>query len=302
MKILVLYGGDSPEREVSLRSGKAVYDALVSAGVDAILFDPIDGDEELQRLASQVDMVFPILHGKNCEDGVIQKKLESVGTLFLGSDSEVSALCFDKQRTHKLLESAGITMPKYAVVSKGELDNNLFKKPFVLKPVNGGSSLDTLVARQVDSKCLDSAKELLGKYESMILEELIEGQEITVPILDSTPLPVIAIVPPLDGEFDYDNKYNGDSQEICPIPPELVSENVQAQAQQLAMRVHNLLSARHLSRTDIIVSAEGKLYVLELNTMPGMTAQSLFPLSAVVAGYSMEQFVLKLADLVKESA
>jgi len=302
MKVLVLYGGDSPEREVSLRSGTAVNEALRTAGIDTLLYDPIQGDDELFRLVRQVDMVFPILHGKNCEDGVIQKKLESVGAKFLGSDSKVSEVCFNKHKTHDLLESAGITMPEFAVVTKNDLDNKLFKNPFVLKPVNGGSSLDTLVVRQVRQDYLDTAVELLNEYESMMLEELIEGQEITVPVLADSALPVIAIVPPTDGEFDYDNKYNGKSQEICPVPVELVSDLIQKQAQQLALKVHNLLGASHLSRTDIIVDKDGELFVLELNTMPGMTSQSLFPLSAKVAGNDMDKLVLKLIEIVNRDS
>lgn len=300
MKVLVLFGGDSPEREVSIRSGSAVNEALKNAGIETILFDPIDGDEELSRLAKEVDMIFPILHGKNCEDGVIQKKLESTGVMFLGSDSGVSAVCFDKEQTHNVLEKAGILMPSFAVVTKEDFQNPLFKKPFVLKPIDGGSSLDTLVAREVSDDNIGTAKELLSRYESMMLEELIEGQEITVPVLDDEVLPVIAIVPPLDGEFDYANKYNGKSKELCPAPLELVSAEVQEEAQKLALQVHNLLGARHLSRTDIIITSDNKLYVLELNTMPGMTNQSLFPAAAMAAGYTMEEFVMKLIDIVKK--
>ncbi len=299
MKVLVLYGGDSPEREVSLRSGSAVNEALKNAGIDTILFDPIDGDEELIRLVQEVDMVFPILHGKNCEDGVVQKKLESVGAVFLGSDSRVSAICFDKEQTHHLLEKAGVLMPSFAIVTKMDLQNTLFKNPFVLKPVDGGSSLDTLVAREASESNVEAAKELLSRYDYMLLEELITGQEITVPVLDGQALPVIAIVPPLDGEFDYINKYNGESKELCPAPVELVSAESQEKAQEIALQVHALLGARHLSRTDIIVTPDNRQYVLELNTMPGMTNQSLFPAAALAAGYTMEQFVLKLIDVVK---
>lgn len=301
MNVLVLYGGDSPEREVSLRSGAAINEALLSAGVQTILYDPIKGDDELLRLAKQVDMVFPILHGKNCEDGVIQKKLESTNVPFLGSGSRVSALCFDKQMTHKVLEAEGIKMPAFAIVSKESMNNPLFTNPFVLKPISGGSSLDTLMVREVSAEKLNEASLLLEKYDAMLLEELIEGQEITVPVLDDQALPVIAIVPPVDGEFDYQNKYNGESQELCPAPVELVSYDVQLRAQELALEVHRLLQARHLSRTDMFVTKSGELYVLELNTMPGMTYQSLFPAAAQAAGYSMEEFVLKLVDLVKKN-
>src|SRR5439155_118541 len=127
-----------------------------------------------------------------------------------------------------------------------------------------------------------------AKYDQMLLEELIEGVEITVPVLGDKALPVVEIVPPEGGEFDYDNKYNGRTQEICPARS--ISAKTQEQAQRLAERIHRLAGARHLSRTDLMVSADGKLYVLEINTIPGLTAQSLIPKSAAAAGLSWKQF------------
>lgn len=298
MTVLVLLGGDSPEREVSLRSGKAIADALRNSGNNVIEFDPINGTDKIINLVKEVDLVFPILHGKNGEDGYIQKILESVDVKYLGSDSIVSKVCFDKEETHKILESEGILMPKYIIVSDKELTHEIFDKPFVLKPVEGGSSLDTLIARTINDDSRRKTEILLRKYESMIAEELIEGLETTVAVMGKEALPAIAIIPPENSEFDYINKYNGASKEICPIPEDILNKDTQSQAETLALRVHSVLGARHLSRTDMIIDGESKIYVLELNTMPGMTNQSLFPNAANAGGYSMDELVLKLINLV----
>lgn len=298
MTVLVLSGGDSPEREVSLRSGSAITDALRKASINVTEYDPINGNKQMLELAKNADIVFPILHGKNGEDGVIQELLESVNVKFLGSNSKVSRVCFDKEETHKILESKGVVMPKYKIVCKTDIDDSIFSKPFVLKPNNGGSSLDTLVARELNSMTTNKAKELLTKYDFMIAEELIEGTEITVAVLGDQVLPAILILPPKDSEFDYDNKYNGKSKEICPIPDEILDEKTRLKAEKIALKIHNILGARHLSRTDMIVDGSGKIYVLELNTIPGMTNQSLFPVAAGAVGLTMEKLVLRLINIV----
>ncbi len=299
MTVLILRGGDSPEREVSFRSGDAVEAALIEAGYNVIVYDPADGNVGLEKSISKADIVLPILHGKNGEDGVIQEQIEQQNKKFLGAGSKVSKVTIDKNKTHKILSSMGIVMPKYAIVDALSFNTEpLSKKPFVLKPLEGGSSIGTLIAREVNSTNLAMAQELLSTYKKMIIEELIIGQEITVPVLGEQALPVIGIIPPPNGEFDYDNKYNGQSQELCPVPTELVSEKVQKEAQDLALKVHNVLNVRHLSRTDMFAKPDGSLVVLEINTMPGLTAQSLFPLSASVAGMSMVQLVGVLVNLV----
>lgn len=133
--------------------------------------------------------------------------------------------------------------------------------------------------------------------DGVIIEKLIEGTEATVPILDKKALPVIEIVPPPDGEFDYDNKYNGQTQEIC--PPDSLSQDLQKQAQELAEQAHKTMGCRHLSRVDMMIDKDGKIYLLEVNTIPGLTAQSLYPKSAQAAGISMPQLITKFAELVQ---
>lgn len=302
MKILVLKGGDSTEREVSLRSSAAVEAALLEVGYIVASYDPLDGDEGLTNAVKDCDVVLPILHGDNGEDGVIQQKLEALNAKFLGSTSEASRVCISKTKTHEVLGQAGILMPRYEIVNKETVQQSeLYKSPFVLKTIDGGSSVDIYIAR--DSTTVDSDKinSLLQRRGSMLMEELIFGQEITVGVLGDRVLPIVAITPPVDGEFDYENKYNGSTKEVCPVPDEIISLSKQAEAQELAQRVHTALGARHLSRTDMIITDDGSIYVLELNTMPGLTDQSLFPKEAKTAGMTMVELVKRFVEMAVAS-
>lgn len=297
MKILVLGGGDSPEKEVSLRSAKAVAEAARQAGFKVIEADPQEKPDIFDKVPKDA-IVFPILHGKNGEDGVIQKELEKRGLPHLGSDSASSEACFNKWVTHQKLEAAGIPMPKAVLVTKENYSSTpLYKQPFILKVLRGGSSIGTLKVPNPDLLKLHQIDDLFRLDKEAILEELIEGTEITVPVLDQYTLPVIEIIPPPNEEFDYANKYNGRSQELC--PPKSVPQELQDQARIISEKVHKTMGCRHLSRVDLMIDKAGKLYVLEINTMPGMTDQSLYPKSAAVAGISMPELVKKFADMVK---
>jgi D-alanine-D-alanine ligase len=295
MKVLVLLGGASSEREVSLRSGAAVRDALTDGGHEVLVYDPKEGNEGLHEYASKVDCVFPILHGKGGEDGTIQAELEKLGFKYLGADSKVSKLCFDKELFKQMLNKLSILTPKSELVTKNSIQYSpLLQKPYVLKPVDGGSSVDTFMIR--DPKNQSYNLNVFDHYQLMLVEELIEGTEITIPVLGDQALPVIEIIPPVGKEFDYENKYNGATQELC--PPQHVSTEKQQEAQRLSEQIHKAAGVRHLSRTDIIIDHEGKLWVLELNTIPGLTDQSLFPKAAAIAGINMQQLVQKFLDMV----
>ncbi len=296
MNILVLGGGASNERAVSLRSAAAVRTAIRELGHVARDFDPALGDEKLRQAVVGFDMVFPILHGTGGEDGHIQEVLETTGVPFLGSGSAVSRLCFDKVAfKHKIIE-AGLPTPMFAVISAKEPLSHLTESTYVLKPIADGSSNDTIIMRTPGGGADERAK-LLSKHERMLVEELIDGIEITVAVLDTKALPIIEIVPPRGQEFDYANKYNGATQELC--PPHHVSEAVQARARDMGAQIHKLVGARHLSRTDMIVKPSGELTVLELNTLPGMTDQSLYPKAAAVAGYNFPQLMARFIELIK---
>lgn len=297
MKILILGGGDSPEREVSLRSAGAVAAAAKTAGFEVLEIDPKYDLEKLDQV-SRDTIVFPILHGKNGEDGVIQKLLESRGFAYLGSDSRVSADCFDKWVTRQKLMAAGLPMPAGSLVTKKNyLQDPLSKKPHVLKVARGGSSIGTLIVENAGNINLDKVSEIFKLDDKAMLEELIIGQETTVPVLDKTALPVIEIIPPQNEEFDYQNKYNGRSQELC--PPKNVPQELQKKARSLAEKVHQTMGARHLSRVDIMIDANSNLFVLEINTIPGLTDQSLYPKSAAAAGMAMPELIKKFVELVK---
>jgi D-alanine-D-alanine ligase len=294
MKIHVVCGGTSNEREVSLRSGRAVATALHDAGYDAELLD--SKDIPLDVIAD-CDVVFPVLHGAGGEDGSIQAELEARGVAYVGTGPEASRLCFDKWQYRQKIIAAGLPMAEAALVKADSyLKHQLTQNAYVLKPLTGGSSIDTYIVRNPTSAPKEQIAASFARYGDMLLEQLIVGTELTVGILDETPLPVIEIIPPSDGEFDYENKYNGKTQELC--PPQHVSEDVQKQAQALALKAHQLTRCRDFSRTDIMSeTASGKLYLLETNTIPGMTDQSLLPKMAATAGISMPELCKQLVEM-----
>jgi D-alanine--D-alanine ligase len=298
MKVLVVGGGTSSEREISLKSSQAVYGAALQAGHQAMLYDWDGTAEWLHHNAQQFDVVLPILHGEGGEDGVIQLILESLGVAYLGSNSATSKVCFDKQRTIEVLAQNDITTPKgHLVTFEHYQQDPLSAAPHVLKPFDSGSSVDTFIYPDVSQKDLGAIKHAFSRHQHMLLEEFITGFEITVPVLEEKELPVIEIIPPEGGVFDLENKYNGKTQEL--IPPKNVPEGVQDEANVLAKKIHQLLGCRHLSRTDMIVRGT-KLYVLEVNTLPGMTSQSLFPKAAAYADMEFPEFVDHLIKLVSK--
>lgn len=296
MNVLVLCGGASDEREVSLRSGKAVASALESAGHQAKLYDTAHGIENLATKVSSYDVVFPVLHGKGGEDGALQKILESLNVPFVGSGSKASELCFDKQIYKDYLAQKGYELAASKLVNAQTIwDNPLTKRPFVLKPNDGGSSIDTFIVRDLREAPRKSIEQALARHNHMLLEGLVAGIEATVAVLDNQALPVIEIIPPINEEFDYANKYNGKTQELC--PPKNISQEVQIKLQDLALAIHRDTDCRHYSRTDIMVADDGKLVPLETNTIPGMTEQSLVPKAAANAGMSMPELVDILVHL-----
>ncbi|MBI2285697.1 D-alanine--D-alanine ligase [Candidatus Saccharibacteria bacterium] len=297
MQVLVLGGGSSPEREVSLRSAKYIVKAARDAGFDVEEYDPANGLAYFNKVPKNT-IVLPILHGINGEDGVIQAVLEEHNLPYLGSDSSSSAACFDKWLTLQAFKVYGVPTAQSQFVKKEDfVKSKIAEKPYVLKVAHGGSSIGVLIARDPNKIAEEQIDEVFNMESPAVLEELIEGIEITVPVLGSTALPVIEIVPPKGEEFDYDNKYNGKSAEIC--PPRNVNRRVQKSAQRLAEKAHKIRNCRHLSRTDLMVRPDGSLVVFDINTIPGLTDQSLYPKSAAVAGLSMPELVKKFVELVK---
>ncbi len=289
MNILVIYGGYglSREAEVSERSGLQVLQVCKKAGLDALGFKLTkDNLNKLQSQIGKYDAVFPVLHGEFGEDGQIQKRLDELKVAYVGSGAKSSELCFDKVATKEVLKTNSINTPQWVLIKSKE-DISKIKYPVVLKPIRGGSSIGIVVAKSID----DLSK--LDITEKLLAEEYIDGQELTVGILDNQALPVVEIIPSKGEWFDYENKYNESTQEN--VPPKYISLDIQQQARQLALRVHKLCGCRHLSRVDMILK-NNQLYVLEINTMPGMTEESLYPKSAKAAGYPMSELVTELIN------
>lgn len=293
--VTVLAGGDSDERAISLLSGAAVVNALQAAGHVVNTVDPSNGLDEQLATLQQSDVVFPALHGKYGEDGGVQQFLEEHKIPFVGSDSKSSRLCFDKNEYTKLLGARDIFVPKTELVDHVTFEqSDLIKKPFVLKPNDGGSSIDTFIVRDVLQLERGAYDEAFERHTNLLLQELVEGIETTVAVLGNIPLAAIEIIPPQDGEFDYENKYNGKTQELC--PPQHVTLEAQQAAQILSKTIHGVTGCRDMSRTDIIITPDLRLCVLETNTIPGLTDQSLLPKAAAQAGISMPQLCDQLVQ------
>ncbi|WP_118775180.1 D-alanine--D-alanine ligase [Haemophilus haemolyticus] len=298
-KIAVLLGGTSAEREVSLNSGKAVLEALLNQGYDA---HPIDPKEyNVANLKKDgFNRVFNILHGRGGEDGTMQGLLEQIGLPYTGCGVMASALTMDKMRTKMLWKAFGLPVADMEVITRetfADLDPQVVVDklglPLMVKPSLEGSSVGLTKVKAVDE--LKSAVEYALKFDNTILiEEWLAGDELTVPVLDSQVLPAIRIVP--EGEFyDYNAKYISDNtQYFCPAG--LTSEREQELA-LLVKRAYDAVGCRGWSRIDVMCDAKGDFRLVEVNTNPGMTSHSLFPKSAASVGISFEQLVVKILEL-----
>lgn len=298
-KIAVLLGGTSAEREVSLNSGKAVLEALLKQGYDA---HPIDPKEyNVANLKKDgFNRVFNILHGRGGEDGTMQGLLEQIGLPYTGCGVMASALTMDKMRTKMLWKAFGLPVADMEVVTRetfASLDPQAVVDklglPLMVKPSLEGSSVGLTKVKAVDE--LKSAVEYALKFDNTILiEEWLAGDELTVPVLDSQVLPAIRIVP--EGEFyDYNAKYISDNtQYFCPAG--LMPEREQELA-ILVKRAYDAVGCRGWSRIDVMCDAKGNFRLVEVNTNPGMTSHSLFPKSAASVGISFEQLVVKILEL-----
>lgn len=287
MNVLVVLGGESAERSVSLESGINVVSALKKAGHNVTEFDPkLDG--AISSHLSEIDIVFPILHGKGGEDGSLQKELEELGVLFVGSSSNSSAKCFNKMTTMNQMND--VKFPVTQLVDYESIINSTLRlAPYVLKPVDEGSSIDTFIIHEPKDFDIKQIKDVFERHKNMMIQELIEGIELTASVLIDEALPIIEIVPPTGQEFDFTNKYNGATKEIC--PPINLSAEAQLRAQEIALNMHIGMGCKSFSRTDFIYTANNELYCLEINTLPGMTAESLLPKAARQRGISIEALV-----------
>lgn len=293
--VIVLTGGISDEREVALRSGAAVADALKNLGHKVKVIDYDGKIASYRDELLKADVVFPALHGKGGEDGTLQAELEKLNICYVGPDAKSSALCMDKW-LYKMQIQDELPTPKGELVDDDTFwESDLTEKPFVLKPNDGGSSVDTFIVTNPSKVDVVQIADAFTRNPEMLLEELINGIEITVGVLGDQALPVCEIIPPSDGGFDYANKYNGKTQELC--PPRNIPAKVQKLMQQYALKAHQLCGCRDLSRTDMFMTPDEKIYVIETNTLPGMTNQSLYPKEAAAAGIKFDDLVEQLVQM-----
>ena len=302
-RIGVLMGGPSSEREISLLSGKAVFEALKAAGLDVVAIDITTDDADIDKSfisSKNIDCAFLALHGRFGEDGTIQKILEDMRLPYTGSGVLASQLAMDKVASHRLFQENGLSVPKYAVASKitysGERLDELFSYPIVVKPVTGGSSIGlSIVDKKEDFiKAMDLAFTYDGRA---MVDEYIKGRELTVGVLEEKALPVIEIIPKNEF-FDFEAKYQSGSTEYL-VPAKLDSA-IATKVQETGLAAHKLLGCWGCSRTDIILTPAGLPYILEVNTIPGMTATSLLPKAARNVGIDFVQLCLTLIRLAYE--
>lgn len=291
-RVAVLFGGTSAEREISLKSGQAVLQALQQAGVNAQAFDP--AEQDIGDIKAY-DRAFIVLHGRGGEDGTMQGALELLGVPYTGSGVLASALGMDKTRTKQLWLGCGLPTPAYARLTANTDFAQVIAElglPLMVKPAHEGSSIGM---RKVEkAEYLQPAYEFAAKYDSEIIaEKWVTGKEYTIVILGDKALPIIRLQPHQShGFYDFEAKYNAnDTQYLCPCG--LSDEDEQA-LQALAVRAFNMVGATGWGRIDAMRDEQGNFWLLEVNTVPGMTDHSLVPMAAKAAGLSFEQLVLTI--------
>ena len=288
--IAVLMGGYSTEREISLMSGKAVYKALLKNNVECFPFDLTE--DNLDKLwIKEFDKAFIVLHGRGGEDGYIQSLLDKRKVPFTGSGVEASNLCMNKAHTKDVWLKHELPLSPSIVATQGKpIDPIDFPLPWAVKPTMEGSSIG--ITKVENKNELDTALELAWQYNNeALIEHWIEGDEYTVAILGNQALPSIKIISDHDF-YDYDSKYFSNKTEyLCPSDlPEQQEKNIRT----IAMKAFNLTGASGWSRVDFILDKDKNPYLLEINTVPGMTSHSLVPMAAKAAGMNFEQLVLKI--------
>jgi D-alanine-D-alanine ligase len=293
-KVAVMFGGTSAEREVSLRSGKAVLDALRGAGVDAHGFDPAE-QPLTELLAQKFSRVVIMLHGRGGEDGSLQGALQQLGLPYSGCGVLGSALAMDKIRSKQIWQSLGLSTAKYEIADKRSFDAGScpaimakLGNEVMVKPAQEGSSIG--MARVTTALQLETAIQDAFKYDNnVLLEQFIQGSEYTVSILNGVALPSIRMSTPRTF-YDYEAKYQSDTtQYFCPSG---LSDEQENKLAQLALAAFEALAGNGWGRVDVMCDKQGQYYLLEANTVPGMTIKSLVPMAAKQAGMSFTDLSL----------
>jgi len=308
----VLRGGPSLEHEISLKTGETVLRNLPKYSTKDIFINKagewhLDGKlAHHDRIFRQIDVVFNALHGEYGEDGKVQQLLEAFGVPYTGSGVMASALGMNKILARQAFKSVGLKVPSgFKIILENRLAEtakDIFKKmspPWVIKYPSGGSSVGVSIARNFDD--LEGALEKVSSFSSKILvEEYIRGREATCGVIDKFrnqkyyALPIVEIIPPAqNGFFNYEAKYGGQTRELCPSNFDMPTKRA---IETMAITAHNAIGGRHYSRSDFIVSKRG-IYLLEINTLPGLTAESLLPKALNAVGSSHKELLEHLINL-----
>jgi D-alanine-D-alanine ligase len=293
-KIGVMMGGLSREREISLRTGKAILRALTEKGYQALAID-VSRDIAESLIKEKIDIAFIALHGRFGEDGTIQGMLELMRIPYTGSGVLASALALHKIMAKKFFLCENIPTPTYEVFQREEIEKNpprtaSLPLPLVVKPAREGSTIGVSIVRKEEE--LAPALKEAGKYdEEILVEEFMKGKEITVGILEDIPLPIIEIAPK-SGFYDYHSKYTKGETEY--IIPARIPREKYLYAQEVSLKAFQVLGCSGCARVDLMTDEDGNPFVIDVNTMPGMTETSLLPKAAGYAGISFEDLVERI--------
>jgi D-alanine-D-alanine ligase len=287
-KILLLAGGPSKERKISLATGKAVYEALKTLGYDIIKIDPNAALTDF--LKYNCDLAFNALHGQFGEDGIIQKFLEQQKIRYTHSGAKSSAIAMDKLKSKRKFIKIKIKTPKFKVIKKlQDLNNSISKKKFVIKPINEGSSVGVLIYSNFDQINKSLIKKYLKKYNQLLQEEFVEGKEVQAAVMGSKAIGAIEIKPSRKF-YDYKAKYNLKAKTKHIMPANL-DKKTYRKVLQMSLKAHKCLSCKGVTRSDFRVTQNNEIFILETNTQPGMTNLSLVPEIAEHYGISFVKLV-----------
>ena len=289
-KIALLMGGPGEERGVSLKSGEAIKEALVENGYEVL---SIIIDDKLAGLVEKllsVDLVFLGLHGNIGENGTIQGFLDTLGIIYTGSGPLGSALCMDKNISKIIAQKNNVLTPNWQLLNNKRIDENEFNYPIVVKPNGQGSTVGLSIVNS--DEVFEPALDFAFKYDSSVLvEEYIEGRELTVMVLDGKAYPVCEIIPSHQF-YDYECKYTaGMSEYICPAE---IDSTLTAKIKKVSENLFDLLQCDNYSRADFRMDNQNNFWFLEMNTLPGMTETSLVPMSALAGGISFNDLINKI--------
>ena len=300
MHVILIAGGWSDEREVSLSGAKKIRSSLEELGHDVTFFDPAEDFRNLLNVALDADFAFINLHGTPGEDGLIQAVLDKAGCPFQGAGAAASYLALNKAASKEIFERAGVPTPAWQFITpvQGRETPLELSLPVFVKPNKGGSSLGMSLVRTMDEfpAALDK---VFAMCQSALVEAYIPGVELTCAVLDDRPLPLVMITPKGDAAFfDYENKYAEDgAEEICPAP---VDDEITELIQKQMLTAHQALGLTGYSRGDFIMAGDGTPHLLEINTLPGMTPTSLLPRAAAAVGMDFTALIAELIRLGRQ--